>query len=668
MADKALKPRGKTGAAWSRTASVVAIVFMAFHLYTAEFGIFEAYFQRSLDLTFILLLVFLIYPFSRKASGNRWLLGVDLLCLALVVVIGTYSALNSEEILIRAGEATRLDLWLGGLLLLLVLEATRRAVGWPMVILTLVFFLYSMYGRIFPLAIAHGGFSLEELITLNFMATDGLFGLIIGVLSTYIIIFVIFSSFLEETGAVNFFINLANAIAGHLSGGPAKVAVVSSTLIGALSGSSAANVVTTGSFTIPMMKRMGYRPEMAGGVEAAASTGGQIMPPIMGASAFVIAAILGVSYLDVMKAALIPALLYFFSVGMVVHFICRRLGLKGLQKSDLPRVGQVLKEGWFLFLPVGAIVFFLVNGFTALKAGMWAIIVILIVTAFRRESRITPRKFLHALDRAGRGVVSVGVTGACAGIVVSFIVISGLGLRLNDLIQYLSGGVLIAALFLTMIASLTLGMGMPTVGAYIIVATLGAPALQGAGHLADGLPHVRLLLRHRLQRDPAGRSGGLRRRSHRRERPLEDRMAGLSLCAGGFSRPLLLRVQQRPASGGRARRCHLVGADGRGGRGVPGGLDGRLLCPDGQLGGSPPALPGGVDAAARIRVDGYRGIRRPRRGLFPATRARDAGKGDAPQQVHAVVIGPAAVGTVRARQRGKLIPARLPYGRGVSRR
>ncbi len=481
MADKELKPRGKTGAAWSWTASVVAIVFMAFHLYTAEFGIFEAYFQRSLDLTFILLLVFLIYPVSRKASGNRWLLGVDLLCLALVVVIGAYSAMNSEEILIRAGEATRLDLWLGGLLLLLVLEATRRAVGWPMVILTLVFFLYSLYGRIFPLAIAHGGFSLEELITLNFMATDGLFGLIIGVLSTYIIIFVIFSSFLEETGAVNFFIDLANAIAGHLSGGPAKVAVVSSTLIGALSGSSAANVVTTGSFTIPMMKRMGYRPEMAGGVEAAASTGGQIMPPIMGASAFVIAAILGVSYLDVMKAALIPALLYFFSVGMVVHFICRRLGLEGLKKSDLPRVGQVLKKGWFLFLPVGAIVFFLVNGFTALKAGMWAIIVILIVTAFRRESRITPRKFLHALDRAGRGVVSVGVTGACAGIVVSFIVISGLGLRLNELIQYLSGGVLIVALFLTMIASLTLGMGMPTVGAYIIVATLGAPALQALG-------------------------------------------------------------------------------------------------------------------------------------------------------------------------------------------
>lgn len=482
MADEASKPLGKAGASWwNRTATVVAVVFMVFHLYTAYFGVFESYFQRSLDVSFILLLVFLTQPLSKRAPDNRLFLGVDLLCLALVVVIGYYSAANSDDILIRAGAATNLDLWLGGAVLVLVLEATRRAVGWAMVILTLFFFLYSMFGRYFPTAIAHGGYSVEEIITLNFMATDGLYGLILGVFSTFIIIFVIFSSFLQETGAVNFFINLSNAIAGHFSGGPAKVAVVSSGFIGSLSGSSAANVVTTGSFTIPMMKRMGYRGEMAGGVEAAASTGGQIMPPIMGASAFVIAAILGVPYLEVMKAAIIPALLYFFSVGMVVHFLCLRLGLKGLPKSELPRVGAVLKEGWFLFLPVAAIVFFLVRGYTALMAGFWAILVVLVVTAFRRESRITPRKFLHALDRAGRGVVSVGVTGAAAGILVSFIVISGLGLRLNDLIQLLSGGNLLAALFFTMIASLILGMGMPTVGAYIIVATLGAPALEEMG-------------------------------------------------------------------------------------------------------------------------------------------------------------------------------------------
>ncbi|MFQ5913529.1 MAG: TRAP transporter permease [Nitrospinota bacterium] len=479
---EAAERRGKqAGTMWSRAASVVAVVFMAFHLYTAHFGVFEAYFQRSLDVTFILLLVFLIYPLSRRAPANRWFLAADVLSLILIAVIGYYSAANSEEILIRAGAATSLDLWLGGLLLLLVIEATRRAVGWPIVILTLVFFVYSLYGRVFPLAIAHGGYSLEEIITLNFMATDGLYGLILGVLSTYIIIFVIFSSFLEETGAVNFFINLANSLAGHFSGGPAKVAVVSSTLIGALSGSSAANVVTTGSFTIPLMKRMGYRPQMAGAVEAAASTGGQIMPPIMGASAFVIAAILGVSYLEVMKAALVPALLYFFSVGLVVHFTCRRLNLRGLGRSELPRFTEVMKGGWFLFLPVAAIVLLLLRGYTPLKAGMWAIIVILVVTAFHRQTRITPRKFVNALDKAGRGIVAVGVTGACAGIIVSFIVISGLGLRLTDLIQFLSGGNLLPALIFTMIASLILGMGMPTVGAYIIVATLGAPALEEMG-------------------------------------------------------------------------------------------------------------------------------------------------------------------------------------------
>ena len=266
MADEALKPPMKGGASWwNRTATSVAIVFMLFHLYTAYFGVFEAYFQRSLDVSFILLLVFLTYPLSKKNPDNCWFLGVDVLCLAVVGVIGYYSATNSEDLLIRAGAATYLDLWLGGTVLLLVLEATRRAVGWAMVILTLFFFLYSMFGRYFPTAIAHGGYSVEEIITLNFMATDGLYGLIIGVLSTYIIIFVIFSSFLQETGAVNFFINLSNSIAGHFSGGPAKVAVVASGFIGSLSGSSAANVVTTGSFTIPMMKRMGYRGEMAGG-------------------------------------------------------------------------------------------------------------------------------------------------------------------------------------------------------------------------------------------------------------------------------------------------------------------------------------------------------------------------------------------------------------------
>ncbi|MFQ6111208.1 MAG: TRAP transporter permease, partial [Nitrospinota bacterium] len=502
-------------------AAIIAIIFSLFHLYTSAFGVLEAYLQRSIDLTFILMLVFLSYPFSRKRGDRPWSIAMDLGFAALMLVVGIYIYYNSEEMLIRAAEPTWLDLFLGAATLLLVLEAARRAVGMPMVILTLAFFVYALYGRIFPTAIAHAGFSVEEIISLNFMATDGLYGLILGVLSTFIIIFVIFSAFMEETGAVSFFIELANALAGHRSGGPAKVAVVSSTFIGSLSGASAANVVTTGSFTIPLMKKMGYRPAVAGAVEAAASTGGQIMPPVMGASAFVISAILGISYVAVMRAAVVPALLYFFSVGMVVHFICLRVGLVGLPREQLPSLTRVLRQGWLMLGPVFIIVYFLLKGYTPMIAGLYAVIATIIITAFKRkvliliplaigvlllllgqplkfaglyaavaaivmagfmkEGNLKPLKVLSALERAGRGVVSVGVTSACAGVIVSLIVISGLGMRLTELIRLLSGGNLLIALFFTMIAALVLGMGMPTVGAYIIVATLGAPALQNLG-------------------------------------------------------------------------------------------------------------------------------------------------------------------------------------------
>ncbi len=504
-----------------RAAGAIAVIFAVFHLYTSAFGVLEAYFQRATDLTFILVLVFLSYPLSKKRGDRPWSIALDLGFAALMVAVGVYIYYNSEEMLIRAAEPTGLDLFLGAATLLLVLEATRRAVGLPMVVLTLLFFFYALYGRLFPTAIAHAGFSVEEIITLNFMATDGLYGIILGVLSTFIIIFVIFSAFMEESGAVGFFIELANSVAGHHSGGPAKVAVASSTFIGSLSGSSAANVVTTGSFTIPLMKRMGYRPEVAGAVEAAASTGGQIMPPVMGASAFVISAILGITYVAVMRAALVPALLYFFSVGMVVHFMCQRAGMRGLPREELPSLGRVLRQGWVMLAPVFTIVYFLLQGYTPMIAGLYAIVVTIIVssfkrkvlilipltliivllllgqpfklaglyaagvtilmTAFMKDVNLKPLKVLSALERGGRSVVSVGVTSACAGVIVSLIIITGLGMRLTDLIRLLSGGNLLIALFFTMIAALVLGMGMPTVGAYIIVATLGAPALQKLG-------------------------------------------------------------------------------------------------------------------------------------------------------------------------------------------
>lgn len=460
---------------------IIAIIFAAFHLYLAPTGVWEAYQQRSIDVAFLIILAFLMYPISKKYATHTFWLFFDLLCAVLALIIGIYVSTQTFDILNRAGVPNQLDLILGGIMILLVLEATRRAVGLPLVILILIFVFYTLYGRYFPRIIGHAGYSVAEIIVANFMATDGIYGLIIGVLSDFIIIFLIFSTFMEETAGINFFMDVANSLAGHRVGGPAKVSVISSTLIGMVSGSSAANVVVDGVFTIPTMKRMGFSPAMAGAVEAATSTGGQIMPPVMGASAFVMAAILGITYLDVCKAAAVPALLYFFSLWMTIHFVAKKMGLLGLPKSELPRFWDVFKDGWYLLLPLAGLTYFMVSGFTPSIAGFIAIVMAVVVTSFKKKTRLTPTKFLSALENAGKGAVSLGVTCACAGILVSLIIMSGLGMRLTDLIKLLSGGNLWIALFFTMIASLILGMGMPTVGVYIIVATLGAPALVKMG-------------------------------------------------------------------------------------------------------------------------------------------------------------------------------------------
>lgn len=461
--------------------SSMAVIFAVFHLYLAATGVWEAYQQRSIDLTFILMLAYLVYPINKKWSTHTsWLL-LDLLCAGLALIIGIYTATQSVQILNRPATPLTTDLVFGGIMIILVLEATRRAVGLPLVVLTLIFGFYTLYGRYFPRIIGHAGYSVEEIITSNFMTTEGLYGFMIGVVSDFIIIFFIFSSFIQESGGINFFMDAASSLAGHRVGGPAKVSVISSTLIGMVSGSSAANVVVDGVFTIPTMKRMGFTPEMAGAVEAVTSTGGQIMPPVMGTAAFLMAAILGITYLEVCKSAVVPALLYFFSLWMTIHFICKKMGLVGLPKSELPRFADVFKDGWYMVLPIIGLIYFMVRGFTPSIAGLIAIIMTVVVTSFKRKTRLTPSKTFSALENSGRGVISMGLICASAGFLVSIIIMSGLGMRLPELIKLISGGNLWIALFFTMISSLILGMGMPTAGVYIIVAILGAPALVGMG-------------------------------------------------------------------------------------------------------------------------------------------------------------------------------------------
>ncbi|RJX35446.1 MAG: TRAP transporter fused permease subunit [Desulfarculus sp.] len=465
----------------------ISICMSFFALYAALTQDFEAYFQRTIFLGFCLVLVFLTRPATRRRSlFSFWALDLPLVILSLVPVV--YGGYEHHDLFLRVGESTTADFAVGLLFILLIFEATRRAVGWPILILTIILMLYTLYGTLLPPAIGHAGYSLRELVELNYMSLDGIYGVTLGVVVDFIFIFVIFGALLEACGGVQRFTEVAKALMGWQTGGPAKAAVLASGIMGSLSGSSAANVVTTGSFTIPMMKRLGYSSTFAGAVEAAASTGGQIMPPIMGASAFVIMAILGVSYLDVCKATVMPAIFYFVSVGICVHYFSKKIGLRGLPREELPPVWPSLVQAAPMLVPVVVIIGILAWGYTAIMAGFWAVISLLVFSTLQKGTRLTPQKFLSSLSVGSLNILGIAIVCASAGIIVSCFLVTGLGMRISAFISEIAGAKLFlpglamyVALGFAALACIVLGMGMPTVGAYIIVATLGAPALIDLG-------------------------------------------------------------------------------------------------------------------------------------------------------------------------------------------
>jgi TRAP transporter 4TM/12TM fusion protein len=323
----------------------------------------------------------------------------------------------------------------------------------------------------------HRGYSIERIISHMYYTTEGVLGVPLGVAATFIFLFILFGAFLEKTGIGKFFIDLANSVAGFAAGGPAKVAVLTSALEGTVSGSSVANTVGSGSFTIPLMKILGYKPEFAGAVEAAASTGGQIMLPIMGAAAFLMAEFIGMPYLDIAKAAAIPALLYFTGIWIMVHFEAKKLGMKGLSRDELPKLSKVMKERGYLFIPLIGIIYFLVEGSTPIKAALYGLLLAILASFIRKDTRLSLKDFLEALETGARNALGVSIACACAGIIVGTITLTGLGLKLGNGLIGLSGGNLILTLIFTMITSLILGMGAPTTANYIITSTIAAPAI-----------------------------------------------------------------------------------------------------------------------------------------------------------------------------------------------
>lgn len=459
---------------------IIAIIMSLFHLYTAGFGTLLSVKQRSLHIIFAFALGFLLFPATKKSKKDRVSI-LDIVFAILVVIVFGYLFVFVTEIANKGGNLNTIDLIFGSLAILITLEITRRVVGPELPIVAILFLLYAKFGPYLPGALGHRGYSFERIISHMYLTLEGILGIPIGVSATYVFLFILFGSFLDKTGVGKFFIDLAYSLTGHTKSGPAMTAVVASGLMGSISGSSVANTVTTGAFTIPLMKKTGYKPYFAGAVEATASTGGQIMPPVMGAAAFIMADFTGISYLYIIAAAAIPAILYYFAVGTMVHLEASKLGLKGLPREELPKLGKILKSNGYQLIPLLSIIFFLVKGYTATLAAFYSIIISVIIAVIanfvKKEKTFGIKEFIGALEAGAKGSIGVACACACAGMIVGVVTLTGLGLKVAELIVTLAQGKLLLTLFFTMIASIILGMGLPTTAKYIVLATMAVPAL-----------------------------------------------------------------------------------------------------------------------------------------------------------------------------------------------
>ena len=445
----------------------VLAAFMVFMVYMNLWATWSGQIRRCLFVGMVVLFTFFVYPAKKGDVKPNHMPWYDILLAIVGCIPFFYYVANFKKIVAMGIAIGQTEVILGIIGILVLAECCRRAVGVPILCVASVFILYAFIGR---------GMSLQLVVYNVFYTTNGIIGTPISVCSTYIALFLMFGAFLEATGVANFFIDCANALVGWASGGPAKVAVVSSALCGMVSGSSVGNTVTTGSVTIPMMKKTGYPPEFAGAVEAASSTGGQIMPPIMGAAAFLMAEMVGVPYADIIVRAILPAFLYFLGIFLGVHFKAKKLGLKGLPREELPKWGKLLPK-IYLLVPLVLLVYMIIAGETMAKSAIYATIAAIAVSLINKDDRMTPTKFVNGLENGGKNCISIGVACAIAGIISVCITMTGLGGKLITYVVSLSNGHLIIALFLTMICCIVLGMGVPTTANYIIMASTCAPIL-----------------------------------------------------------------------------------------------------------------------------------------------------------------------------------------------
>jgi TRAP transporter 4TM/12TM fusion protein len=469
---------------WEKTVISVYCIFASlFHLYTAATGVLPSRYQRGFHLLFFLPLAFLLFPATRKSPQDRvsvpdWILAILAAAPSLFVILEAERLESRWEFVTPVFTS---ELLIGILLIVILLESVRRAVAPAMAWLALLAILYLFFGHHLPGMLYHSPYALSQAVEICYLVVDdGIYGSITGISAVFVVIFVIFGAFIYGMGLGQYFMDVAVRLAGKSVGGPAKIAVVSSACFGTISGSAAANVFATGTFTIPMMKKVGYRPQFAGSVEAAASTGGQLMPPVMGAAAFLMAEITHISYLSICIAAAIPAVLYFFSVGSMVHIEALKHRLTGLSEVNAPSLSSLLK-GSYLMLPVVALLAYLIIGYSPFKAAFVSILTALAISFVNRKNWMTPRRILDALEQGGKDMIMIAGACACAGLIISIVVNTGLALKFSSLVISFSKGNFILALLLIMVSAVILGMGLPTTAAYVLAVSVGGPALVKMG-------------------------------------------------------------------------------------------------------------------------------------------------------------------------------------------
>ena len=470
---------------WRQSITViVSIAFVIFQLYATLTGSITAQVLRASHLAFVQFLAFLLFPATKKMPRNT-LPWYDIVLGLIGAACWLYIVINFQSLVRRSGNNNITDVIVAIVGILVLFESCRRIVGLPIMIIAGAFLIYAFVGKYLPGFLHHRGYSLQRVVCHLFYNTEGIMGTPIGACSTFIFLFILFGALLEKTGIGQFFIDLCNSIAGGASGGPAKVAVLSSALLGTVSGSSVSNTVGSGSFTIPMMKKLGYKGEFAGAVEAAASTGGQLMPPIMGAAAFLMAESLGLPYITIVKAAIIPAVLYFTGIFITVHLEAKKLGLKGLPKDQLPKFLPLFLKKGYMILPLIIIILFLCLGKTAVYAALMGIIACLAVgllislidIASGRKPTFTSKDIVDVMCAAARNIISVAIACGMAGIIIGIVTLTGLGLKLGAGLVTLAHGKLFLTLLFTMLASIILGMGAPTTANYLITSTITATAI-----------------------------------------------------------------------------------------------------------------------------------------------------------------------------------------------